>query len=44
MAGGDTFYVRFGYVFPSLCFAGVALMGVLAWRKRSPRSRAASSA
>ena len=33
MPGGDTVYVRFGYVFPSLCFAAVALMGVLAWRK-----------
>jgi apolipoprotein N-acyltransferase len=34
MPGADTVYVRFGYVFPSLCFAAVALMGALAWRRK----------
>ena len=43
MPGGDTVYVRFGYVFPSLCFASVALMGVLAWRRKSSRSAAAAT-
>jgi apolipoprotein N-acyltransferase len=43
MPGGDTVYVRFGYVFPSLCFAAVALMGMFAWREKSGRSRAAAS-
>jgi apolipoprotein N-acyltransferase len=33
MPGGDTFYVKFGYAFPSLCFAAVVLMGLIAWRK-----------
>jgi hypothetical protein len=37
-------YVRFGYVFPSLCFAGVVLMGALAWRKKRSQSRAAAPA
>jgi apolipoprotein N-acyltransferase len=44
MPGGDTVYVRFGYVFPSLCFAAVALMGVLAWREKGSRSRAVAAA
>jgi apolipoprotein N-acyltransferase len=39
MSGGNTFYVRCGYLFPSLCFAGVALMGVAAWRKNPRRSK-----
>jgi hypothetical protein len=38
MPGMDTVYVRFGYAFPSLCFASVGLMSVLAWR-RNPGSR-----
>jgi apolipoprotein N-acyltransferase len=42
MPGGDTVYVRFGYLFPSLCFAAVAVMGVLAWRKKGGPSRAAA--
>jgi hypothetical protein len=42
MPGADTVYVRFGYVFPSLCFAAVALLGVLAWREKGPRSRTAA--
>ncbi len=45
MTGGDTVYVRFGYWFPCACFAGVALMGVTAFRRKNgARSRGASSA
>jgi apolipoprotein N-acyltransferase len=45
MPGVDTVYVRFGYVFPSLCFASIGLMSVLAWRKNAgSRSRAPASA
>jgi apolipoprotein N-acyltransferase len=44
MPGGHTVYVRFGYVFPSLCFASIGFMGVIAWRKNSgSRSRAPAS-
>jgi apolipoprotein N-acyltransferase len=32
MPGSDTVYVRYGYWFPALCFAGIALMGVLSRR------------
>ena len=45
MPGTDTVYVKYGYVFPSLCFASTGLMGVLAWRKKfGSRSRAPASA
>jgi apolipoprotein N-acyltransferase len=33
MPGSDTVYVRYGYWFPTLCFLGLALMGVLSLRK-----------
>jgi apolipoprotein N-acyltransferase len=39
MPGKDTVYVRFGYVFPSLCFASIGLMSILAWRRNAAGSR-----
>ncbi len=39
MPGGDTVYVRFGYVFPSLCFAVLATHGCCSRGGRKARDR-----
>lgn len=38
MAGADTFYVRHGYSFQILCSALIALIGVIAFRRRNAAS------
>ena len=42
MPGGNTVYVRFGYVFPGLCFASIGLWGVIAWRRYAGSRRPAT--